>query len=37
MAYDDDGRLPGVAHALLGPKAQVRLTVTTRNIDEPDV
>lgn len=43
---DDDERphrwqgtvpLPGVAHALLGPKAQVRLTVTTRNIDEPDV
>jgi hypothetical protein len=28
---------PGDEHALLGPEAQVRLTVTTRNIDEPDV
>jgi hypothetical protein len=29
--------LPAVAHALLGPKAQVRLTVAGRNIDEPRV
>lgn len=29
--------LPEVAHALLGPKAHVRLTVTTRHIDDPHV